>query len=84
MTQPQQPNQGERPPGTHQDNTAGSEWIKRLERPERIPGLKIDEVIASLGLKPGDVVADQELTFVDGEEWFQWGVSPRAISSAKS
>ena len=34
------------------------EWIKRLERPDRIPGLKIDEVIASLDLKPGDVVAD--------------------------
>lgn len=56
--QPEQPNQGNRPPGTHQDNTRGEEWITRLERPERIPGLKIDEVIASLGLKPGDVVAD--------------------------
>ena len=56
--QPEQPNQGNRPPGTHQDNTTGAEWIRRLERPERIPGLKIDEVIARLGLKPGDVVAD--------------------------
>lgn len=56
--QPAKPNQGDRPPGTHQDNTVGSEWIKRLERPERIPGLKIDEVIAALCLKPGDVVAD--------------------------
>jgi predicted methyltransferase/mono/diheme cytochrome c family protein len=55
---PEKPNQGHRPPGTHQDNTVGAEWIRRLERPERIPGLKIDEVIASLGLKPGDVVAD--------------------------
>ena len=53
---PQQ--QGNRPPGTHQDNTEGKEWIKRLERPERIPGLKFDEVIASLKLKPGDVIAD--------------------------
>ena len=53
---PQQ--QGNRPPGTHQDNTEGKEWIKRLERPERIPGLKIDEVIAALELKPGDVIAD--------------------------
>ena len=50
--------QGARPPGTHQDNTEGKEWIKRLERPARIPGLKIPEVIASLKLKPGDVVAD--------------------------
>jgi len=57
-TQPEKPNQGDRSPGTHQDNTEGKEWVKRLERPERIPGLKIDEVIASLGLKPGDVVAD--------------------------
>lgn len=52
------PQQGDRPPGTHQDNTDGQEWIRRLERPERIPGLKIDEVIATLKLKPGDVIAD--------------------------
>jgi SAM-dependent methyltransferase len=50
--------QGNRPPGTHQDNTLGTEWIKRLERPERILGLKFDEVIAALQLKPGDVIAD--------------------------
>ena len=50
--------QGNRPPGTHQDNTDGKEWIKRLERPERIPGLKTGEVAAALKLKPGDVVAD--------------------------
>ncbi|MEO8683001.1 MAG: class I SAM-dependent methyltransferase, partial [Vicinamibacterales bacterium] len=50
--------QGNRPPGTHQDNTEGKEWIKRLERPERIPGLKFDEVIKALALKPGDVIAD--------------------------
>jgi SAM-dependent methyltransferase len=55
---PEKPNQGDRPPNTHQDNTTGAEWIKRLERPERIPGLKIDEVIRALQLKPGDVVAD--------------------------
>ncbi len=34
------------------------EWIKRLERPERIAGLKIDEIIPRLKLRPGDVVAD--------------------------
>jgi predicted methyltransferase len=50
--------QGTRPPGTHQDMTEGKEWIRRLERPERIPGLKIPEVIAALGLRPGMVVAD--------------------------
>jgi mono/diheme cytochrome c family protein/SAM-dependent methyltransferase len=47
-----------KPSGPHQDNTEGREWIQRLERPERIPGLKIDDVIARLDLKPGMVVAD--------------------------
>jgi SAM-dependent methyltransferase len=50
--------QGDRPPGTHQDNTRGTEWIARLERPERLPGLKIEAVIKALDLKPGTVVAD--------------------------
>jgi precorrin-6B methylase 2 len=50
--------QGDRPPGTHQDNTDGREWIRRLDRPDRIPGLKIADVVACLKLKPGDVVAD--------------------------
>jgi mono/diheme cytochrome c family protein/SAM-dependent methyltransferase len=52
------PQQGDRPPGTHQDNTTGAEWIKRLERPDRIPGLKIADVVKSLNLRPGDVIAD--------------------------
>jgi cyclopropane fatty-acyl-phospholipid synthase-like methyltransferase len=34
------------------------EWIARLERPERVAGLKIPEVVSKLGLKPGDTVAD--------------------------
>jgi ubiquinone/menaquinone biosynthesis C-methylase UbiE len=34
------------------------DWIARLERPERVAGLKIDYIIAKLNLKPGDVVAD--------------------------
>jgi len=51
-------NQGDRPPGTHQDMTDAQTWIKRLERPERIPGLRIPDVVACLKLKPGDVVAD--------------------------
>src|SRR5436189_2821100 len=34
------------------------EWIARLERPERIAGLKIDYIISKLELKPGQVVAD--------------------------
>lgn len=52
------PDQGNRPPGTHQDFTDAQTWIKRLDRPDRIPGLRIDDVIACLQLKPGDVVAD--------------------------
>src|SRR5712691_4407158 len=34
------------------------DWIARLERPERIAGLKIDYIISKLELKPGVVVAD--------------------------
>ncbi len=34
------------------------EWIKSMERPERLAKLKIDEVMARLELKPGDRVAD--------------------------
>src|SRR5690242_19238070 len=34
------------------------EWIPTLERPERIAGLKIDEVLPKLGVKSGDIVAD--------------------------
>lgn len=55
---PTSPQQGDRPPGTHQDNTTGTDWIARLERPDRIPGLKIADVVNCLKLKPGDVVAD--------------------------
>ena len=35
-----------------------AEWVKTLDRPERLAGLNIDEVITRLRLKPGDVVAD--------------------------
>lgn len=34
------------------------EWSKTLEQPTRIAGLKVDEIVAKLGLKPGNVVAD--------------------------
>jgi len=34
------------------------DWTARLERPERVAALKIDYIIASLGLKPGQNVAD--------------------------
>ncbi|MFH1043977.1 MAG: methyltransferase domain-containing protein [Pseudomonadota bacterium] len=52
------PDQGGKKPGTHQDLTDAATWIKRLERPERVSGLKVNEVISCLKLKPGDVVAD--------------------------
>jgi ubiquinone/menaquinone biosynthesis C-methylase UbiE len=34
------------------------EWIKLLDSPERVAGLKIEEIVAALHLRPGDVVAD--------------------------
>ena len=34
------------------------EWIPSLERPERVAGMRIPDVLAKLELKPGDVVAD--------------------------
>lgn len=34
------------------------EWSDRLERPDRVTGLKIDYIISKLNLKPGDTVAD--------------------------
>jgi ubiquinone/menaquinone biosynthesis C-methylase UbiE len=37
---------------------SAEDWSERLERPERVASLKIDYVIASLGLKPGQTVAD--------------------------
>lgn len=40
------------------DMTSGDTWINRLERPDRLPGLRIDDVIAALSLKDGDVIAD--------------------------
>jgi len=40
------------------DMTSGETWIDRLERPDRIPGLRFDAVIAALALKDGDVIAD--------------------------
>lgn len=35
-----------------------AEWVETLDRPGRLAGLNIDEVIARLRLEPGDVVAD--------------------------
>lgn len=35
-----------------------ADWMARMERPERIASLKIEQILASLRVKPGDVVAD--------------------------
>jgi arsenite methyltransferase len=35
-----------------------AEWTKTLEAPERVAGLKVEQVVASLKLKGGDIVAD--------------------------
>jgi ubiquinone/menaquinone biosynthesis C-methylase UbiE len=37
---------------------SAEEWIKTLESPQRIQSQKVDEVISSLNLKPGQVIAD--------------------------
>jgi ubiquinone/menaquinone biosynthesis C-methylase UbiE len=34
------------------------EWIKLLESPDRVKGLRIDEIVGKLRLKTGEVVAD--------------------------
>lgn len=35
-----------------------ADWVKVLDSPERLAAMKIDEVVAALRLKPGDVIAD--------------------------
>jgi ubiquinone/menaquinone biosynthesis C-methylase UbiE len=35
-----------------------ADWIRMMEAPDRVASLKIDAMIAPLGLRPGDVVAD--------------------------
>ena len=37
---------------------SAEEWIKTLDSPNRIAGLRVDEVVARLGLKPGQTVVD--------------------------
>lgn len=34
------------------------DWIRTLEQPGRVAGLKVDEILGALRLQPGDVVAD--------------------------
>ncbi len=37
---------------------SAEEWVKTLDTPQRIAGLKIDEVVAKLRIAPGQTVAD--------------------------
>jgi ubiquinone/menaquinone biosynthesis C-methylase UbiE len=37
---------------------SAEEWQKTLDQPARIEGLRIDEVVGKLGLRPGQIVAD--------------------------
>ena len=52
------------------------EWIKSLERPERLAKLKADEIMARLELKPGDLVAD----IGAGSGVYSWPLA-RAVAS---
>ncbi len=44
--------------GSQLGKRPAGEWIETLHRPARVEGLRIDEIIATGGLKPGDVMAD--------------------------
>jgi predicted methyltransferase len=44
--------------GAQRASRPADEWIKTLDAPERIAGLRIPEVVAALKLRTGDVVAD--------------------------
>src|SRR5215510_11880703 len=45
-------------PARQLGSRSAEEWVKTLDTPQRISGLKIDEVVAKLRLSPGQVVAD--------------------------
>jgi ubiquinone/menaquinone biosynthesis C-methylase UbiE len=57
---------------------AAEDWIARLERPERVAGLKIPEVLQELRIKPGDVVADLGA----GAGVFSWPLARAAAPGA--
>jgi arsenite methyltransferase len=47
-----------RPAAAQLGSRSTEEWIKTLESPQRIAGLKIPETVAALKIKPGEIVAD--------------------------
>jgi ubiquinone/menaquinone biosynthesis C-methylase UbiE len=46
------------PIGAQLGSRSTEEWIKTLDSPNRIAGLRVDDVVARLGLKPGQSVVD--------------------------
>ena len=46
------------PLGAQLASRSAEEWIKTLDSPNRIAGLRVDEVVSRLGLKPGQSVVD--------------------------
>jgi ubiquinone/menaquinone biosynthesis C-methylase UbiE len=47
-----------RPAAAQLASRSAEEWIKTLESPNRVAGLKIPETLAALKIKPGQIVAD--------------------------
>ena len=52
--------------GLQLGSRSADEWVERLERPERVENLKIDDVISRLELKPGDADHSRTSDAVDG------------------
>ena len=48
----------EQPAAAQLGSRSAEEWVKTLDAPQRLQGLKIPEVVAALQLKPGMLVAD--------------------------
>src|SRR5688572_8409829 len=46
------------PAGAQLASRPAAEWKATLEAPARVEGLKIDQVVAALKVRPGDIVAD--------------------------
>jgi ubiquinone/menaquinone biosynthesis C-methylase UbiE len=46
------------PAGAQLGSRPAEEWIKTLDGPARVAGMKIDDVVAALKLRPGQTVAD--------------------------
>ena len=45
-------------PAAQRASRPAEEWVKTLEGADRLAGLRVDEVVAALKLKPGEVIAD--------------------------